>query len=109
MLRSPRLFVPLSLTLVLSSILPEARTPGLPYSLVDVAAKAGLRSRNYFGGETSKKYILETTGSGAAFLDYDGDGWPDIFLVNGSRLEGFPPGQEPTNTKIKKKKKKKLI
>jgi hypothetical protein len=112
MLRSVRLFLPLSLALVLSSILSlvqlrainssaltraEARTLGLPYSLIDVATKAGLRSRNYFGGETSKKYILETTGSGAAFFDYDGDGWPDIFLVNGSRLEGFPPGQEPTN------------
>jgi hypothetical protein len=71
--------------------------PGLGYQLVDVTAKAELKFHNYFGGETRKKYILETTGSGAAFFDYDQDGWPDIFLVNGSRLEGFPPGQEPSN------------
>jgi hypothetical protein len=75
-----------------------ATTPhALGYSYEDVARQAGLTSRNYFGGETSKKYILETTGSGVAILDYDGDGWPDIFLVNGSRLEGFAAGQEPTN------------
>ncbi|HZQ53564.1 MAG TPA: CRTAC1 family protein [Bryobacteraceae bacterium] len=69
----------------------------LGYTFTDVARKAGLDARNYFGGETAKKYILETTGSGVAFFDYDGDGWPDIFLVNGSRMEGFPPGREPTN------------
>ena len=41
--------------------------------------------------------MLETTGCGVAFDDYDNDGWLDIFLVNGPRLEGFPAGQEPTN------------
>ena len=44
-----------------------------------------------------KKYIVESTGSGVAIVDYDDDGWPDIFLVNGSTLEGFPQGQEPTS------------
>src|SRR5204863_447975 len=39
----------------------------------------------------------ETTGCGVAFYDYDNDGWLDIFLVNGTRLEGFPKGQEPTS------------
>src|SRR5262249_56019907 len=69
----------------------------LSYSFIDVATQAGLSARNYFGGETQKKYILETTGCGVAFLDYDNDGWLDIFVVNGSRLEGFPEGKEPTN------------
>jgi hypothetical protein len=39
--------------------------------------------------------LLETTGCGVAFYDYDNDDWLDIFLVNGWRLEGFPKGQEP--------------
>lgn len=72
-------------------------SPPLGYNFVDVTRKAGLNVRNYFGGETSKKYLLETTGCGVAFFDYDNDGWLDIFLVNGSRFEGFPQGQEPTN------------
>lgn len=42
---------------------------------------------NVNGGVASKKYIIETTGSGVAILDYDNDGWPDIFLVNGKTLE----------------------
>ena len=63
----------------------------------DVAASAGLKAPNTFGGLATKKYILESTGSGAAFIDYDNDGYLDIFLVNGSRLEGFRGGQEPSN------------
>ena len=42
------------------------------------------------------KYLLETTGCGVAFFDYDHDGWLDIFLVNGWRLEGFPRGRSRT-------------
>ena len=49
----------------------------------DVAAKAGLTKAFPNGGETAKKFILETTGSGAAFIDYDNDGLPDILLVSG--------------------------
>src|SRR5215470_15790356 len=55
---------------------------------VDEAAKAGLSAANTFGGLDSKKFILETTGTGVAILDYDNDGWPDIFVVNGTTLEG---------------------
>ena len=39
----------------------------------------------------SKKYILEATGCGCAFLDYDNDGWMDIFLLTGTRMDGAPP------------------
>lgn len=63
----------------------------------DVAQKAGLTMTNVFGGKDTKKYIIETTGTGIAIFDYDNDGWPDIFFVNGTTLEGFPKGQEPTN------------
>ncbi|HEY7181017.1 MAG TPA: VCBS repeat-containing protein, partial [Blastocatellia bacterium] len=63
----------------------------------DIAAKAGLTARHVTGAPFEKKYIIETTGSGVALFDYDNDSWLDIFLVNGTTLEGFPKGQEPTN------------
>lgn len=63
----------------------------------DIAAKAGLTAKTEDGGEKAKKYIIETTGSGAAVIDYDNDGWPDIFLVNGTTFEKFSKGQEPTS------------
>jgi len=76
-----------------------AVAPGsdLGVSFVNVAKQAGLTAKTIFGGEHRNKYLLETTGCGVAFYDYDNDGWLDIFLVNGTRLEGFPPGQEPTS------------
>lgn len=69
---------------------------GFPVKFVDVAASAGLSEPTIYGGLERKKYIIETNGSGVAFLDYDNDGWLDILLLNGSRLEGFPKGKEPT-------------
>jgi hypothetical protein len=63
----------------------------------DIAAKAGLTMMNVFGGVDTKKYIIETTGTGIAVFDYDNDGWPDIFIVNGTTLEGFPKGKAPTS------------
>ena len=66
-------------------------------NFVDIAARAGLVAKTVAGNEKIKRYIIETTGSGAAFFDYDNDGWPDIFLVNGSTLAGFPKGQESTS------------
>ena len=66
-------------------------------NFTDIARKAGLTMQNVFGGVDTKKFIIETTGTGVAIFDYDNDGWPDIFLVNGSTLEGFPPGKAPTN------------
>ncbi len=57
------------------------------FSFSEMAASAGLNTKTVFGGESSKRYIVETTGGGAAFVDYDGDGWIDIFLVNGSRFQ----------------------
>src|SRR3954451_4089932 len=67
----------------------------LPVRFVNVAREAGLHTKTIFGSEKRNRYLLETTGCGVAFFDYDNDGWLDIFLVNGTRLEGFPKGQEP--------------
>ena len=72
---------------------PPANAKPLAY-FTDIAAKAGLTMQNVFGGVTTKKYIIETTGTGVAIFDYDGDGWPDIFIVNGTKLEGSPAGQQ---------------
>ena len=69
----------------------------LGVSFINVARESGLNAKTIFGGEHKNKYLLETTGCGVAFYDYDNDGWLDIFLVNGSRLEGFPAGSEPTS------------
>ena len=66
-------------------------------NFTDVAEKAGVTAQNVFGGIDTKKYIIETTGNGVAIFDYDNDGWPDIFLVNGTKLEGFAEGKAPTN------------
>jgi hypothetical protein len=59
-----------------------------PAWFVDVASKAGILVRNVNGSIDDKRYIIEATGSGVAILDYNNDGWPDIFLVNGSTLVG---------------------
>ena len=69
----------------------------LGVSFVNVGSEAGLNVETIFGGEHKNKYLLETTGCGVAFYDYDNDGWLDIFLVNGWRLEGFPAGHEPAS------------
>src|SRR5712671_766466 len=63
-----------------------------------VAEKAGLTMQEVFGGVDTKKYIIETTGTGIAIFDYDNDGWPDIFIVNGTKIgTSFPAGQAPSN------------
>lgn len=71
-----------------------APTPsGKPFAahFEDVAESAGLKEPVIYGGVESKKYILEANGCGCAFIDYDNDGWMDVFLLSGTRLEGAPP------------------
>jgi hypothetical protein len=61
--------------------------------LFDIANDSGLTASNTFGAKAAKQFILETTGNGAAILDLDGDGWNDIFLVNGTLLSHPGPGR----------------
>ena len=76
-----------------------ARAPDdtpLGFSFRNTAREAGLTAITIFGGTDTNTYLLETTGCGVAVFDFDGDGWLDIFIVNGSVLEGFPRGGAPT-------------
>jgi hypothetical protein len=78
----------------------QASVPGRitsSVSYVEVSREAGLNFQNVFGALKRKRYLLETTGCGVAWIDYDRDGWPDLFLVNGTTLEGFPSGDAPSN------------
>ena len=76
------------MTRIRSPPYPASSEHAAPAWYIDVSAKAGIAVRNVNGGVASKRYILESTGSGAAIIDYDRDGWPDIFLVNGTTLPG---------------------
>jgi hypothetical protein len=72
---------------------PRGKPSGIPFNarFTDIAAQAGLRASIPYGGIDHKTYILETVGCGVAFFDYDNDGWLDILILSGTRLEGDPP------------------
>src|SRR5690348_15717505 len=55
----------------------------------DITQKAGIHF-TYNNGAFGKKYLPETMGPGVAFIDYDNDGWQDIFIVNGDAWPGHP-------------------
>jgi enediyne biosynthesis protein E4 len=85
------------LALVLRVGLLAQGKPPLGFSFADVAREAGLAATTIYGGQRTNKYLLETTGCGVAMFDYDNDGWLDLFFVNGTTLEGFPRGSQPTS------------
>ena len=74
--------------------LPRGKASGVPFNsrFTDVAAEAGLTHPTIYGGVNKKSFIIETVGCGVAFLDYDNDGWLDIFILCGTRTEAPPPG-----------------
>jgi len=65
------------------------------FSFTEVARPAGLDQLTVYGGAKTNRYLLETTGCGVAVLDIDGDGWLDVFLVNGTTLEMSPAQKKP--------------
>ena len=99
----PNRFSALLVACLIPSTLAPAQQPAKPTppqpiaNFVDIAEKAGITMRNVFGGVDSKKYIIETTGTGVAIFDYDNDGYPDIFFVNGTTLDAAKTGKGPTN------------
>ncbi|MGA8073571.1 MAG: VCBS repeat-containing protein, partial [Candidatus Acidiferrales bacterium] len=94
--------VALVLAGLVSAQMPGAHSPaarGVKPGVVqfeDIARQSGLTALNVYGGDQHKEFIIETTGNGAAIFDYDNDGWPDIFLPNGSTVAGFAAGTAPT-------------
>ena len=96
------LYILLILLLSASLLRLSAQTKGaasakaLPVKFEDIARQAGLTALDVYGGEPHKEFIIETTGNGVAIFDYDNDGWPDIFLPNGSTVAGFPNRNAPT-------------
>ena len=73
---------------------PKPAPSGRPFDahFTDVAKEAGLVAPVVYGDADHKDYILEATGCGCAFFDYDNDGWMDIFVLSGTRIEGPPQG-----------------
>jgi hypothetical protein len=73
---------------------PRGKPSGRPFlaRFTDVAEPAGLTRPVIYGGLETKQYIIEVVGCGVAFLDYDNDGWLDLLVLNGTRVEGAPPG-----------------
>ena len=59
--------------------------PGVTFT--DVTRAAGLSGFRFVSGTPAKDYLVESTGAGCAFVDFDNDGWLDIYLVNGSTIE----------------------
>jgi hypothetical protein len=76
---------------------PREKPSGIPFRshFVDVSAQAGLINPVVYGPKDHKTYLLESLGCGCAFLDYDNDGWMDLFLLSGKSSLAHP---EPSAT-----------
>src|SRR5512132_2141210 len=69
--------------------------PKAPAVFEDVTGKTALSNFRHHSGGANKNYIFETPSGGVAILDYDGDGLPDIYLLNGSTLAGMQGKEKP--------------
>jgi len=92
---APAVFIPSIVPSSLHRLAAQTKaTPATtPFSrFVDIADTAGLTNVMVYGGTDHNTYIVELNGGGCAFFDYDNDGWMDIFILGGRRLEGCLPG-----------------
>jgi enediyne biosynthesis protein E4 len=81
-----------------AATIPNSPNAISPVTFVDVAKEASVTAPNVWGGVDHKRYIIEAKGSGLAFFDYDHDGWLDIYLTNGTRLDAnWEAGKAPTS------------
>jgi enediyne biosynthesis protein E4 len=71
-----------------------------PVVFEDVSEKAGLTNWTHKMGTPAKDYIVETKGSGVALLDYDNDGWMDIYVVNGSTFKALDGKETPPHAAL---------
>src|SRR5689334_18234483 len=71
--------------------LADASALASPYPFEEVPAQASRINWVHTAGKSAAKYLPETTGAGCAFLDYDNDGWMDIYLVNSGKCDFYNP------------------
>ena len=71
-----------------------------PVVFEDVSEKAGLTKWTHKMGTPAKKYIVETKGSGVGLIDYDNDGWLDIYVVNGSTFDALDGKETPPHAAL---------
>jgi enediyne biosynthesis protein E4 len=80
-----------AVALLLLAAAPARKDAGCPVVFTDVAASAGLRF-THDRGRTPEHHLPETMGSGLAWLDFDNDGWMDLYVVQSGP---FPPSVSP--------------
>ena len=87
-----RLLLPQGVAMYTAKAQPKSAPSGRPFNahFTDIAAAAGLTSPVIYGNPANNDYIIEATGCGCAFFDYDNDGWMEILLFVAARAAGRP-------------------